>query len=244
MLESVLDAKITDKIVRLGSRSSNERVAAYNLSSLEKLRENNSMQYSLNREYAQMMNAEKEMRAVLAKIQLPNIRPQQVTSYLEIHYSDAAEMFEEPPFWIRRLMEMLQEDAEENGEWQRVGKDSKEETGAPTTPYGFWASGFDIEYLFAEPAPGQPDDRYLFFQSLGFASIPSPPIQNRKHLSPEELAETNMWFLSWPERVRLSRYWSEEVRAQAYKDNLDEFRDLRRRYDDLCQNFQNIKDQV
>ena len=244
MLESVLEAGITNKIVRLGSRSANERIAAYNLTEMEKIGGNHSMQQSLNREYGKMMNAEQEMAEVLESIQLPTVLPHQIVSYLNIHYADAGEMFEEPPHWVRRLMEVLQADAEENGEWKTASNKKKDVSKTPTTPYGFWAAGMDLDYLEAEPAPEQEDERVMFFRSLGYMDIPPAPKQNRQHLSIEQLADTSVWLMSRIERKRLSRHWTEEVRAQAYQDNLDEFKDLRQRYDDLCQNYNNIKDQV
>jgi hypothetical protein len=158
MLLSVLDASITSNIVRLGSRTTDERIAEYNLHKLEQMAPKRNDR-SLSHEWAKMKNVEEEMVNILESIQLPRISWQQLEAYLDIHYPMQAALLRSPPFWITVLMETIKADEEENGEWTVQGSSknkTKEEKRRwfADTPYGFWKLCRDLDFI-RPPLPVQ-----------------------------------------------------------------------------------------
>ena len=100
MLNSILDAKITKKFVRLGSQSSDERIAEYSLRNLEKTFTDASMNRQIGREYAIKKKLEEEMRKVMEDIQIPEPTEEQIKDYLEMNWEEHLSMMYDPPFWI------------------------------------------------------------------------------------------------------------------------------------------------
>ncbi|KAI0628064.1 hypothetical protein C8Q77DRAFT_1068619 [Trametes polyzona] len=158
MLTSVLDAKITDKVVRLGTRSTDERIAQYTLDKLEKVASASNMDRSFKRQYAAMKRLEEEMTRVMTAIRLPLLDWDTIERYLDIHYPEHADSFRVPPFWIAELSRMMWAEEEELGEWQDVKTKSgkkKEvmDSSVSRTSYGFWRAGRDIQFLQVPPEP-------------------------------------------------------------------------------------------
>ena len=73
MLKSVLDAGITTKLVRLGTRSTDEHVMLYTLDKLEKTASASNMDRSFKRQYAIMKKLEEQMTTVMTSIRLPRL---------------------------------------------------------------------------------------------------------------------------------------------------------------------------
>ena len=71
MVTSVLDARITEKIVRLGTRSADERIAQYTLDKLEKLASEAVLNRSMKRQYAKMKKLEEALTRTMTSILLP-----------------------------------------------------------------------------------------------------------------------------------------------------------------------------
>ena len=84
MVTSVLDAKITEKIVRLGTRSSDERIAEYTLDKLEKLASASTLDRSMKRQYAKMKELEERMTKTITSIRLPLLNWEKIEEYLDI----------------------------------------------------------------------------------------------------------------------------------------------------------------
>ena len=78
MLNSILDAKITKKFVRLGSRSTDERIAEYSLKNLERTFTDASMSRQIGREFAIRKKLEEKMRHVMEDIQIPEPSEEQI----------------------------------------------------------------------------------------------------------------------------------------------------------------------
>ncbi|KAL4242825.1 hypothetical protein ABKN59_011535 [Abortiporus biennis] len=153
MLTSILDDDITKKLVRIGSRSSDERIAEYTLDKLEREVNAQSLDRSSNRQYGVMKRHEESLLEVMHSIQLPAVSWADISSHLEIHYSDQALAIETPPFWIQELYRRSREDAEANGEWEMAqkgkkgkGKD-KETSDVDRSLYGFWRRAEDLEFI-------------------------------------------------------------------------------------------------
>ncbi|TFY69868.1 hypothetical protein EVG20_g2978 [Dentipellis fragilis] len=151
MLLSVLDDHITDRLVRLGSRTTDDRIAEFNLIKLEQMAGATDLDRSIRREYAVMKKIEEDMRKVMDSIQLPQLSWETLEQFLHIHYPDHADRLTSPPFWISTLFEQITAEEAVNGEWIQAGPKKKEDKNPDllTGIYGFWRRARDIEFLQA-----------------------------------------------------------------------------------------------
>lgn len=279
MLNSILDAKITKKFVRLGSRSTNERIAQYSLKSLEKTFADASMSRQIGREYAIKKQLEEKMHKVMKDIQIPEPSEDQIKEYLQMDWGEHLSMMYEPPFWIAeyaaRLWTSEGEDTE-GGEWKVQGKGkakAKEQNHLMArTYYGLWKRGLDIAFI-QPPQPRvvevklpkrqrtnvQPtvtlvpptleeqkmyqERTFEFFSSLGFGdSVPPVSTSNRPFVQLQD--SPAVWAMSLEERQRLAEYWEEEMRRRAYNNYLGEYEELRELYEDACEKYEAVADEV
>ncbi|KIP03942.1 hypothetical protein PHLGIDRAFT_76808 [Phlebiopsis gigantea 11061_1 CR5-6] len=261
MLTGVLDDGITNKLVRLGSRSSDERIAEYTLDKLEKLAGRNNLDRSIHRQYGVMKRLEEDMSNVMRSIQEPALSFNEVTNYLQIHYPDHADSLSTPPYWIKELAERHWKDEQENGEWQTggkgkgKGKDKDKDKAKPEDPlfrslYVFWRQSLDIAYVIpqvsvvegAQVLAMHPMAQEIFFE-LGYGSA-SPPIPDTSRPLDELLDSPGIWSMSPTERITLATQWEEEMRSLAYTNNLDQYEKLRVEYQEACKEYNDIRDEV
>ncbi|EED83477.1 predicted protein [Postia placenta Mad-698-R] len=258
LLTSILDAKITNKMVRLGSRSSDDRIAEFTLDKLEKIvGGSDMMNRPIKRQYAIMKKLEEDMMTVMASIQLPELGWDDVRKYLSIHHTDLAESFETPPFWIVELREKIAKEEEADGEWETAGKKKKSDKKLARTIYGYWRDGQDLQFISppsqppvkgnqkAQPRAALPlvDPTVLeFFSSLGFNSLPPVPTTSR---SLKQLLDSDsVWSMSVGERRRLSEDLEQNIRRLAYMSNLQEYERLRTEYKEACREYNDARDEV
>ncbi|KAF5314903.1 hypothetical protein D9619_007516 [Psilocybe cf. subviscida] len=273
MLTEVLDARITNKVIRLGSRSSDERIAEYTLDKLERAAERTALTRSMGRQFGVMKELEKDMRHVMEKIQLPKISAHAVAEYLEIHCPEHAVSLSNPPYWISELSRKLWAEEEQNGEWTQVAAKTKEPTEAKEysrTLYGLWKSGEDLAFLtppLPSPAPAPPspktesklgpnvpelvadnvlenvDEVAKFFEGLGFGDT-RPPIPTTDRPLSSLMDDQYIWRMSLNERIRVSAAWEAAMRSLAYDINLDRYNELREKYKEACKEYNDMKDET
>jgi len=251
MVTSILDAQITTNVVRLGSRTTDERIAQYTLHKQEQLMGHGELDRPMRRAYAVLKETEEHMTLVMNKIQLPQLTLEVVERYLDFHYPQHADSLREPPFWIAEIFRRAKEDEDENGEWTRVSKDKKS-TKDPEIPgkYGFWRSGRDIEFIQPPPSSSKPgrnqgtDPRQAFFNELGFfGKIPRIP-SGQRPLERLIFSRDNVWAMYLAERKCLADSWEADMRKVAYDSNLAEFHSLKEQYKRACQAHEDIQDEV
>lgn len=250
MLTSILDAKITTSIVRLGTRATDERVAQYSLNKLEQLAGHGELDRPRRRQYAILKGHEEHMTRIMNRIQLPQLTSEDALSHLDFHYPQHADSLREPPFWIAELFRSVTEDENENGEWVEVSRNKKSTQNTEIKGiYGFWKSGRDIEFIQTPPKSSKPDDkksadpRKAFFDELGFLDmIPQVPSGRRplEHL----VTCDSVWSMSLSERGCIAESWEDEMRRMAYESNLEEFDQLKKQYKDACQVYEDVQDEV
>ena len=251
MLTSILDAKITTNVVRLGSRTTDEHIAQYSLHKLEQLSGRGDLDRPMRRGYAVLRKVEEDMTRIVNQIQLPQLTWEDAEKYLDFQYPQHADSFREPPFWIAEVFRRVTEDENENGEWTQVSRDKKASRDPEISGiYGFWKNGRDIEFIRPPSTPSKPkgkkgtDPRVAFFNELGFSGrIPSIPSSDRPF---ERLVESvdNVWSMSLSERECLAHSWEEAMRRIAYESHLAEFDVLRERYKDACKDYEDLQDEV
>ncbi|KAH9170424.1 hypothetical protein EDB89DRAFT_2071946 [Lactarius sanguifluus] len=254
MLTSVLDAKITTNVVRLGSRTTDERIEQYSLYKLEQLSGRGDLDRPIRREYAAMKQVEEEMTRIMNRIQLPGLTWEDAERFLDFQYPQHADSFRGPPFWIAEYFRRIKEDEIENGEWKRTSKGKKASQDAEISGvYALWKNGRDIEFIQPPATSSEKakaagkgadsDPRVVFFNELGFeGQIPRVPSGSR---SLEQLTSVyNVWSMSLPERQRLAEAWEDDMRKIAYESLLAEFDQLKEQYKDACKIYEDIQDEA
>jgi hypothetical protein len=81
-----------------------------------------------------------------------------------------------------------------------------------------------------------------FFWNLGYGDSVPPVPSNRPFVQLQE--SPTVWMMSLEERQRLAEYWEEEMRRFAYDRHLEEYERLRVRYDEACEKYEAVSDEV
>jgi hypothetical protein len=251
LLTSILDAGITTNVIRLGSRTKNERVAQYSLNKLERDSRPEDLGRKIGREYAGMKSVEKNITKIMNRIQLPSVTWEVAERFLRSHYPNHANSFLEPPSWIMEVFQQVIEDENKHGVWTRVSKGREvSEDSQISGIYGFWKNGRDIEFIQALSPSMKPenergdDPQVAFFDKHGFpGQIPPVPSECRS-LECLTTDVNDVWSMSQTERKCLKELWEDEIRQQAFDSNLAEYEALRARYMNVCSDFENMNDEV
>ncbi|KAF5326320.1 hypothetical protein D9611_000022 [Ephemerocybe angulata] len=152
MLHGVLDAKITDKIVRLGGRSADERVSQFSIDNLEQVagKAHAGLDRMSRRNYYDLKESEKAIETFMHKFMRKDASPEDITQYLRMQYPEHAEYLSSPPGWVRILYDdfVKQEDG-----WSTQGKKGKAKEVEKPTMYAFWVQGYDINFLSTPEYP-------------------------------------------------------------------------------------------
>ncbi|KAH9912307.1 uncharacterized protein BXZ73DRAFT_56354 [Epithele typhae] len=161
MVESVLDGGITDKIVRLGNRSDNEKVAQFSLDKIERSgraeRGTSAFDRSIGGQFRIMKELEEEMTRTMMNIRLPRVNWHRMEEYLDEHHRAHADSIRTPPTWIARFHEMKKSEEEVAGEFHDVQRKKAKraafvDAALHRTMYGLWRKGEDIAFL-SQPKP-------------------------------------------------------------------------------------------
>ncbi|KAH9987464.1 AAA domain-containing protein [Russula compacta] len=248
MLTSILDAQITTNVVRLGSRTTDERIAQYTLHKLERLPENEALHRLRRREYAALKQIEDDLTRVMNQMQLSGLTWKDAEKFLDFQYPQHADSLREPPFWIAEVFRRITEDEKENGEWTQVSKGKKANQDPEITGiYGFWKNGGDIEFIQSpstskSKGDGGVDPRQAFFEELSFSGMmPSIP-PGQRSLENLITSTSDVWSMSLSERKCLAQSWEDDMRRAAYEINLEEFHLLKKRYKVACKGYEDVQD--
>lgn len=274
MLNSILDAGITNKLIRIGARTSDERIKEYTIDKFENEAPKSSVNRSIGKQYAEMKKLEGEILEVMETIQAPQLEWHRIQNHLEILYSDHVMELEQPPFWIQALYDRQHEDEEENGEFITVERSKKGKQVAKDvagTLYDFWKRGEDLRYIMPQRVPVQPLENrkrkgkgknramdQIQTQPVQFAPIPPDVVEFFFNLGfqtippapstnrPVTILEqsSSVWSMSLIERQRLSSMWEDEIRTAAYEMNLSRYEELRTQYKDACKDYNDMRDEV
>jgi hypothetical protein len=167
LLRSVLNAGITQKIVRLGSRSSDDQISPYSIENLERnLPRDVISRTSINKAFKTMKTNEDQLRRILGELQGEHVSEEDREAYMEVHQPEHQDELCHPPLWIDLLKE------EEQG-WTTVDGNAQEPTFS--SYYHYWESGKDIIWLEARRTiQEEPVKRVMNrFAELDLEEIPS-----------------------------------------------------------------------
>jgi hypothetical protein len=253
LLTSILDAKITTNIVRLGTKTKHDRIAQYTLNRLERASSPEVLGRKIGREFACVKKTESEITRILNQIQLPEVTWEVAESFLGSHYPNHVGSFREPPSWIREVFREVLEDENEKGRWTRISKGREvSEDSQISGIYRFWKDGHDIEVLVTSSPPTKPEDergdnpgpRVAFFGRHSFSDQTPPVPSECRSLECLTNEVNDVWSMSLPERKCLAELWEKEMRQLAFYSNLAKYQNLRTWYKHACSGFDNAKDEV
>ncbi|KAJ7072084.1 hypothetical protein C8F01DRAFT_1044463 [Mycena amicta] len=148
LLSSVLDAGITQKIVRLGSRSVDERISQYSLETLEFAAGKNSrrLQDWSRSDFYSLKEVQKEIDTLMKAYVSSDVPSEEVKKHLQFEYPEHYDhLYLCPPGWIQELL-TREADDEQGGGWETVDKHGKAQSGDGSV-YAFWRSGRDLDYI-------------------------------------------------------------------------------------------------
>ncbi|KEP50889.1 NFX1-type zinc finger protein [Rhizoctonia solani 123E] len=148
MLKGVLDAKITNNIIRLGSKhAADERIMEFSLENAEKLQSQAEQKdRMIGAAYKEMKISQNDMKELMKKLALRDVSQDHFEKYLLVDYPlHYEELFTSPPEWIYSLA--LQA-AEDEAGWTTVGGNPQD-----FSMLRFWLTARDLEFLRPPPAP-------------------------------------------------------------------------------------------
>ena len=200
LLGNVLDAGITNKVARLGSRSADERVAAYSLDAMERAGGSRMHGRNIFQIRKEMRDIEKEFAEVVATLNGSAVDSEALLMWLDLHHPGQSQELTNPPQWVNVLRE-------ERHDWttatskRRKGKQAKNTTAFNQTEYGFWVNGLDLDWLEPPVFPGEddaqeqggvPENRFGVLETEGDEDAADEP------LSPEAKYREDLigWFAS------------------------------------------------
>jgi hypothetical protein len=142
MLNGILDADITENIIRLGSRFSvDERLSKYSLDKIERDEGKSRLGSSGKGAYREMKLLENEMKKLMAEISSHKVPIAHIEQYLSFTYPHHhGELFTHAPSWIQAIAPKASDFAEG---WKTVG-DSPEQA---QSIISFWLKGRDLHFL-------------------------------------------------------------------------------------------------
>lgn len=152
MLSAVLDAKITSSVVRLGSRSADQRIAEYSLENQEKLAGKSRLDRAFGHNYRDLKQVEEELRDAMEELLRVEVRTEQILKHLAVDFPEEHDyLTTNPPPWVEPLHRTRIEDDGE-GEWHRAGRNGRN-VAIDRSLYAFWQEGHDIQFLLPREQP-------------------------------------------------------------------------------------------
>ncbi|KAF9555859.1 P-loop containing nucleoside triphosphate hydrolase protein [Agrocybe pediades] len=147
MLSAVLDANITKKIVRLGRRSNDERVAEYSIETLEMAKNHSRLDraFTSRRELKDVQDHINNLMKSVLNTNLEN-ESEEILKYLSTSYPEHYEHFMYPPAGIKTLQKLTHPDDDEQGAFQTVGRNNKTLV-EDRSPYAFWKGYKDLDLI-------------------------------------------------------------------------------------------------
>ncbi|KAI0779559.1 hypothetical protein C8Q74DRAFT_1217042 [Fomes fomentarius] len=180
MLRSVLDAKITQKIVRLGSRSADERIAEYSIENAENVAGRSRLYSSFYNYRRALRDVETEIKKFMEDFFKTEIDTDAIVRFLHIQSPVLIDSIENPPAWVEALHSFAQD---QQAGWHVAGANGKDAGQVDNSLYAYWLRGGDITFLH--------DTHYAkrYRQSGPSRAAAEPQAANRFDVLSSEVAE-------------------------------------------------------
>ncbi|CCO31231.1 NFX1-type zinc finger-containing protein 1 [Rhizoctonia solani AG-1 IB] len=262
MLNGILDADITENIIRLGSRFSvDERLSKYSLDKIERDEGKSRLGSSGKGAYREMKLLENEMKKLMAEISSHKVPIAHIEQYLSFTYPHHhGELFTHAPSWIQAIAPKASDFAEG---WKTVG-DSPEQA---QSIISFWLKGRDLHFLetrgkggnegkasaeisshnqfsaLGEDLPASPQNALQsFMREHGLRHFPKVPKTNRP--LDALLRNPRVWSMSRSERATLHEAWSIEASDLTHADQVTNFEKFREAHLEMSGKHKEITEQL
>ncbi|KAI9460073.1 hypothetical protein HD554DRAFT_1598622 [Boletus coccyginus] len=148
MLCSVLDASITTDIVRLGSRTSDDRISQYSIETREMAAGQSRLCHTYSSKYREVNDVGKEISSLIERMHKIDLESDssEIVKYLELYYPEQHAMMSDPPPWIGVAKSLSQDDSESGEKWQTKGPRGKV-IAEDSSLYAFWKNCGDLGFL-------------------------------------------------------------------------------------------------
>lgn len=148
MLSSILDADITERIVRLGRRSNDERVAEYSMETLEMVQVQSRLDQTFSSQRRELKEINEEIQHLMTDVLKLDIEndTDKIMKYLSTIYPEHFEYLSNPPPWVSSVKSFMQDDEGDAGEWQTAGRGGKALVIDRST-YAFWKNCSDLAFI-------------------------------------------------------------------------------------------------
>ncbi|KAH7335664.1 hypothetical protein B0J17DRAFT_769497 [Rhizoctonia solani] len=268
MLTGILDAKISNKIIRLGSRFAiDERLTQYSLDTIERAQGKSRLGKSGGAVYRQMKELETEMKGLMTEISAHRVPLDHIEQHISFAYPHhCGELFTHVPAWIDAII-FKPEDSDEG--WETAGGSANEDQSI----VDFWLKCRDLQFLDSKEqegptkqtaaetsssntfgalsAPnagneGAPVTRQSFLQSFmrehGLKSVPKIPTTKR----PVDylLRDPKVWRMSRAERTKLYEAWSIEASGVTHARQMEKFENFRATHEEASGLHKEITEQL
>jgi hypothetical protein len=148
MLSSILDADITKRIVRLGRRANDERVAQYSMETLEMVQQQSRLDRKFSSQRRELKEIQEEIQILMQKVLRLDIDndTDEIMKYLSTNYPEHFEYLSNPPEWVSNVKSCMLDDEGSAGEWQTAGRGGKAHVLDHST-YAFWRNCSDLAFI-------------------------------------------------------------------------------------------------
>ncbi|KAJ7217780.1 hypothetical protein GGX14DRAFT_438313 [Mycena pura] len=147
LLTSVLDAGIKNKVVRLGSRSADERISNFSLDNLEHSAGKSRLHNSFGHHYRELKSVQEEIKYLMKTLIKVNVTSEEFRAHLKVQYTEHYEhLYLYPPEWVVALFASREDGDDGDSHWMRAGKHRKVEL-EDNSMYAFWKNGEDLDFL-------------------------------------------------------------------------------------------------
>ncbi|KEP47695.1 NFX1-type zinc finger protein [Rhizoctonia solani 123E] len=260
MLNGILNAEISTKIVRLGRFSKDERLSKYSLDTIEKAEGRSRLGRSEKSAYREMKILESQMKELMTDISSHRVP----TSHVERHIASAyphhhGELFRHVPTWIDAIIPKPGED------WETAGESPQQDQSI----IEFWLKCRDLQFLntrekkgaaeattsnnafnaFSESNTADGDapitrESFLlsFMREHGLQSIPKVP--NTTRPLDALLDNPRVWRMSRGERATLYEAWSIEASDLTHTGQIENFEKFRQSHVDVSGHHKEITEQL
>ncbi|KAG6920270.1 hypothetical protein DXG01_005039 [Tephrocybe rancida] len=197
LMTGVLDAGITDKIVRLGGRSADERIKKFSIEEIEHIAGRSRLDRSFARDHWDLKNIEKEILQLMEAFARTIISSDEITEYLMTQHPEHSEHLGYPPSWISALHALSLADTEAG--WQTVGSRGPDQN--DQSLYSFWERRGDLEFLSGNgprddsplPEPAESPRISIEHPSTNKFAL----LQNMASTNDEDEVDLQPWEISW-----------------------------------------------
>lgn len=143
MLSSILDADITKRIVRLGRRANDERVAQYSMETLERVQVESRLDRTFSSQRWELKEIQEEIQHLMTNLLKLDIEDDtdEIMKYLSSIYPEHFEYLSNSPSWVSNVKSFMQDD-----EWQTAGRGGKVHVLDRST-YAFWRDCSDLAFI-------------------------------------------------------------------------------------------------